>query len=257
MNGLASLGSGSRGNGTLVRLGETCVLVDCGFTLKQTEMRLRRLDTAPGEIAAIIVTHEHADHARGVAALAQKYAIPVFASYGTLKASLELMVGRPFDSHQAFDAGAVSVTPVPVPHDCREPTQFVLEGGGARIGVISDLGRITAHIVEQYCHCDAILMESNHDRQMLVRGRYPERLKRRIASEVGHLSNEQAVGFLEKIGHPGLNVVIGHVSEENNHRDLLEACFEPLRSGVSSLSYATQSMGMNWTLIAPKEALAL
>ena len=260
MIGFASLGSGSRGNATLVRFGDECVLVDCGFPVKQTEMRLRRLGLAPGDITGILVTHEHADHARGVAGLAQKYGVEVRASYGTLKGAPDALLGRPVDSHAPFQLGQVEVTPVPVPHDSREPTQFVLQRDGIRIGVVSDLGRVTPHVIEQYSACDGILMESNHDRQMLVRGRYPERLKRRIASDVGHLSNEQAAAFLEQIGHSALRVVIGHISEENNHVDHLERCFAPLRSGVASLDFATQSMGMEWTelgALSSTEALAL
>ena len=117
---------------------------------------------------------------------------------------------------------------------------------GLAIGVISDLGCVTPFVVEQYSILDGVLLESNYDFGMLLRGRYPERVKRRIASDLGHLSNEQAAGFLDAIAHDGLRVVIGHVSEENNHADLLQETFEPYRSRVAELSYATQDDGVSW-----------
>ena len=246
MSGFASLGSGSRGNGTLVDLGGELILVDCGFTLKQAERRLQRLGVRPGDLSAILVTHEHSDHVSGVAALAHKYAVPVFASYGTLKAAGPGLVGRAFDSHADFQIGAVSVHPIIVPHDAREPTQFVFRYGDMRIGVLSDLGQVTPYVTEQYAGCTGLLMESNHDRDMLTRGRYPESVKRRIAGSLGHLSNEQAASFLAQVGHPGLHVVVGHVSEQNNHPELLEAAFESLKPSVQRLEFATQEDGVTW-----------
>jgi len=253
---LASLGSGSRGNGTLVEIGGELFLVDCGFPLKQTEARLARFGVRPGEISAVLVTHEHGDHLSGVAALAHKYALPVYATYGTLNsqaARQSSLVGRSIDAHTPLRVGGVSIQPVVVPHDAREPTQFVFQHGSTRIGVISDLGHVTPYVVEQYRALDLLLMESNHDRQMLLRGRYPERVKRRIASRLGHLSNAQAGELLEQIAHPGLKVVVGHVSEENNHKDLLAAAFDPLRSRVSELGFATQDDGAEWLCLDPCE----
>ncbi len=237
----------------MVEIGGELILVDCGFTLKQTEARLRRLGLAPGDLSAIVVTHEHVDHAGGVAALSHKYAIPVFASHGTLKAARTEILGCAINTHNVFSIGAVAVVPVIVPHDAREPTQFVFEHRGVRIGVISDLGQITPFVEEQYRHCHGLMMESNHDRQMLLRGRYPERVKRRIAGNLGHLSNEQAAAFLEAVGNPGLRVVVGHVSHENNHPDLLEEAFAGLRNEVQHLTFATQDDGVGWVRVAADE----
>jgi phosphoribosyl 1,2-cyclic phosphodiesterase len=245
----ASLGSGSRGNGTLLELGDTLLLVDCGFTLKQAEARLRRLDVRPGDLAGILVTHEHADHIGGVAGLAHKYSIPVHASYGTLHAAAGRIVGRAFDSHAPFRIGDVTVCPVIVPHDAREPTQFVFEHAGTRLGVVSDLGHVTPFVVEQFAACQGILMESNYDPDMLWRGRYPEPVKRRIDSPLGHLSNAQSAAFLAAIAHPGLSVVVGHVSEQNNHPEHLHATFESLRPRVRGLEFATQAHGAQWVSV--------
>jgi phosphoribosyl 1,2-cyclic phosphodiesterase len=245
LTGFASLGSGSRGNGTLVEIGGELFLVDCGFGIRQAERRLARLDVRPGDLSAILVTHEHADHASGVAALAHRYAVPVFASYGTLKAAPGL-AGRAFDPHAPFQVGAVTVHPVIVPHDAREPTQYVFQHGDTRLGVVSDLGHVTPFVCEQFRACTGLMLESNYDLPMLLRGRYPESVKRRIASNLGHLSNEQAAGFLAELAHPELHVVVGHVSEQNNHADLLAAAFDPFSDRVARLDFATQTDGIGW-----------
>ncbi len=252
MSRFASLGSGSRGNGTVVEIGGQRILVDCGFTLKQAEARLARLGLKAAELTAILVTHEHADHIGGVGALAYKYGIPVHASFGTLQSgrrAVPIVGGQPINAHSTFLVGDVEVQPVVVPHDAREPTQFVFRHDGVSIGVVSDLGCVTPFVVEQFSALDALLMESNYDEAMLVRGRYPERVKRRIASDLGHLSNRQAAGFLDAVAHDGLRVVVGHVSEENNHPDLLTETFAALAERVGSLAFATQDDGVGWTAV--------
>ncbi len=258
MTRFASLGSGSRGNGTVVEIGDEKILVDCGFTLKQAEARLARIDLKPADLTAILVTHEHSDHIGGVGALAYKYAIPVFASYGTLESarSNASVVGNAISAHNPFQVGEVEVTPVVVPHDAREPTQFVFRHQDCSVGVVSDLGCVTPFVVEQFSGLDGLLMESNYDLNMLANGRYPERVKRRIAGDLGHLSNEQAALFLERIAHEELTVVIGHVSEENNHSELLDEAFRPHQQAVGSLIFATQDDGAGWQPVNPSSAAA-
>ena len=249
MSRIASLGSGSRGNGTVVEIGGERILVDCGFTVKQAESRLARIGLKPADLSAIVVTHEHSDHIGGVGPLAYKYAIPVFASFGTLQSagkSGATLIGSAIDAHDVFRIGAVEVQPVVVPHDAREPTQFVFRHDSTSIGVISDLGCVTPFVVEQFRSLDGLLMESNYDLNMLTRGRYPERVKRRIASDLGHLSNEQAATFLDAVGHAKLKVVVGHVSEENNHPDLLAETYARFEVEVRELVFATQSLGVDW-----------
>jgi phosphoribosyl 1,2-cyclic phosphodiesterase len=243
-------------------MGGELILVDCGFTLKQAEARLARIDVRPADLSAILVTHEHSDHAGGVAALAYKYAIKVFASYGTLKSagkSGSTLIGDSINTHSSFNIGSVEVQPVVVPHDAREPTQFVFRHMGIKVGVISDLGCITPFVVEQYRELDGLLMESNYDFPMLSKGRYPERVKRRIASNLGHLSNEQAAGFLDQVAHPRLRVVVGHISEENNHLDLLEENFAGHVRRVADLVFATQDQGAGWIEVdgfSPRDEIA-
>ncbi len=244
--GFASLGSGSRGNGTVVALADRVLLVDCGFTLKQTEKRLARLGLSGGDIDAVLVTHEHADHIGGVEAFCHKFSTPVYASFGTLKHHLGGVRRHPFDGDVPFYIDDVAVNPVCVPHDAREPTQFVLSDGDETIGVLSDLGCATAHVVEQFSACTHLLMEANHDRRMLLEGSYPPRLKQRVGADYGHLSNDQALDLLRRIAHPALKVVLGHVSEQNNHPSLLEQTFDGMRSAVEELHIASQSEGFDW-----------
>ena len=245
----ASLGSGSRGNATLIDIGEQLILVDCGFSLKQAEARFARLAVRPGDVTAVLITHEHADHVSGVAALSHKYGIPIFASYGTFKALDNQVFGGRIYGGIAFPLGDVIVHPVVVPHDAREPIQFVFEYKSVRIGVISDLGQVTPHVISQYMGCSGLMMESNHDEDLLLKGNYPAKLKKRIAGNLGHLSNDQAVFFLDMVKHSDMKVVVGHVSEQNNRIDLLEASFEQFRSYVDCLHFATQETGVDWVSI--------
>ena len=245
----ASLGSGSRGTATLIDIGEQLILVDCGFSLKQAEARFARLHVGPGDVRAILITHEHADHVSGVAALSHKYGIPIFASYGTFRALDNQLFGNRIYGGIAFPIGDVLVHPIVVPHDAREPVQFVFEYKQVRIGVISDLGQVTPHVISQYRDCAGLMMESNHDAELLMKGNYPAKLKKRIAGNLGHLSNDQAVFFLDMVKNIDMKVVVGHVSETNNRTDLLEASFEKFRSDVDWLDFATQETGIDWVSI--------
>jgi phosphoribosyl 1,2-cyclic phosphodiesterase len=254
----ASLGSGSRGNGTVIEMGGERVLVDCGFTVKQAEARLSRIGMKAPDLSAILITHEHSDHIGGVGALAYKYGIPVYASFGTLESARKsaAVIGTAINAHAPFNVGDVEVTPVVVPHDAREPTQFVFRHEGASLGVVSDLGCVTPFVIEEFSGLDGLLMESNYDPDMLMNGRYPEKVKRRIASDLGHLSNDQAAAFLSAIGHGDLTVVVGHVSEENNHPELLTESFRSLAEGVRKLTFATQDDGADWQTISGGESEA-
>ncbi len=244
--GFASLGSGSRGNGTLVSIDDALFLVDCGFTMKQSERRLARLRISPGDITAILVSHEHSDHISGVAALAHRYSIPVYASHGTQKNSPRDFRSITFNGDEKFTLAGVTVNPVRVPHDSREPTQFVLSKGKIKIGVLSDLGCVTEHVVQEFQGCQYLLLEANHDRDMLLRGSYPPALKRRVGEDYGHLSNVQALNLLQRLAHPDLHVVIGHISEQNNASDLVTRMFSEMKEQLASLTIATQSEGFDW-----------
>ena len=190
----ASLGSGSKGNATLVWAGDTLLMVDCGFSLRETRRRLQRLSVQPEQLSAILVTHEHTDHCSGVASLSRTYGIPVYLSHGTAgtgrcDGSHQL---KCFNSEDAFTVGSVDVRAVTVPHDAAEPCQFVLSCEQQHLGILTDLGSVTPHVLESFSHCHSLLLEFNHDLSMLQAGRYPQALKRRVGGDWGHLNNGQA-----------------------------------------------------------------
>ncbi|MEM7260280.1 MAG: MBL fold metallo-hydrolase, partial [Pseudomonadota bacterium] len=158
------MGSGSKGNGTLVDDGHTCVLIDLGFTLKETSKRLSRLGVLPQQIDAILVTHEHADHIHGVAAFARKFSTPVYLTHGTYshKSMGQIPHLNRFNCHDTFTVGTLTIQPVTVPHDAKEPCQYVLRSGDSVVGILTDLGHITPHVVDSYRECDVLLLECNH-----------------------------------------------------------------------------------------------
>ncbi|MCX8017829.1 MAG: MBL fold metallo-hydrolase [Rhodocyclaceae bacterium] len=246
----ASLGSGSRGNALLVESGATRVLVDCGFPPREAARRLARLDVAPESVSAVLVTHEHGDHAGGAAATAARFGWAVYASHGTAAAAAPLREApvRRFDSHRAFALGDLEIHPFPVPHDAREPTQFVFSDGARRLGVLTDAGAITPHIVAMLTGCAALVLECNHDAQMLQNGRYPPPLKKRIAGGLGHLDNEAAAALLRRLGGAGLqHVIAAHLSEENNRPELARtALAAALNCSADWIGVASQSEGFPW-----------
>jgi len=245
----ASLGSGSKGNGTLVESGDTCVLVDCGFSVRETEARLTRLGRCVQDLSAILVTHEHGDHGRGVAALARKYDLPVYLTAGTLRGLQRSAPQAPriICAEQLFTVGGISVTPVTVPHDAREPVQFLFSAAGRRLGVLTDLGCVTPHVVESFNGCDGLLLEANHDTAMLGSGPYPPALKRRVGGDWGHLNNGQAVQFLQAVERRRLQVVVlGHISQQNNKVELVADAVAPLRPDLHQVHYACQEQGFDW-----------
>ncbi len=252
---VASLGSGSRGNGTLIEDGDTCLLVDLGFSVKETLARLARLSRSPDDIDAILVTHEHADHINGVVSFAAANDVQVRMTPGTEhRANLQdkIEVAR-FSSHQPFSIGSIHIEPVPVPHDAREPSQFVFTARDEkRIGILTDIGHVTPHVRERYHSCDALLLECNHDVEMLVKGPYPQRLKQRVAGIQGHLSNAQAADLLRSVKTDRLShVVLNHISERNNLPSLaLAAAREALGEWHGDLQVADQQNGIDWIEIA-------
>lgn len=245
----ASLGSGSRGNGTLVEQGSTLLLVDCGFSLRETERRLLRLGHDPAQVSAILVTHEHGDHLSGVGLFARRYKVPVWFSAGTRAACREEFEdAQVFNSHASFAIGDIEVTPFPVPHDAREPTQFVFGNGAHRLGLLTDTGALTPHIEQQLTGCDALLLECNHDRVMLANGIYPPVLKARVGGDFGHLSNVQAATLLQRIDCSHLqHIVAAHLSDKNNTPQLAtEALAAALDCSHEWIGIARQDEGLDW-----------
>ena len=248
----ASLGSGSEGNGLVVEVGDTRVLIDCGFRARDTVARLLRLGLAPDSIAAILVTHEHTDHIGGVASFAARYRIPVWLTFGTLEMAGERFARLPkvcgFDSHDTFAIGMIEVRPFPVPHDAREPVQFVVGDGAHRLGVLTDIGTTTRYVETSLSGCDALVLECNHDLGMLEDGDYPWPLKQRIASRLGHLHNEAAAALLAALDNSRLkHIVAAHLSQQNNTPDKARAALaKALSCAPDWIGIADQHDGFGW-----------
>lgn len=250
----ASLGSGSRGNATVVTYGKTTLMIDCGFSARETEKRLQRLNISPYSLTAILITHEHADHMAGIRVMARKYNLPVYATPGTascLPADVESYI-REFNCHETFPIQDIEVEPFPVPHDAREPSQFVFANGQHRLGLLTDVGTITPIIEATLSGCDALLLEANHDMVMLEQGKYPDHLKRRVAGRLGHLNNVQSAGLLEKIDTSRLQHIMAmHISEKNNCPTLVVPLYaQALGCQHEWVGVAEQDAGFNWREIA-------
>lgn len=247
----ASLGSGSAGNALLVESGATCLMLDCGFGLRETAARLHRLERQPADLAGILVTHEHGDHLGGVFRLARKYALPLWMTHGTWVASREAEAGldlRLIDSHRSMAVGELEVLPFPVPHDAREPVQYVFSDGLRRLGVLTDIGEVTPHVRDVLSGCDGLVLECNHDAGMLARSTYPASLKRRIVGRYGHLENSVAAGLLRQIDCSRLqHIVAAHLSERNNLPGLaVGAIAQALGCAESWVGVAAPDSGFAW-----------
>ena len=245
----ASLGSGSRGNALIVDVGDTRVLLDCGFSVKATVERLGRLGIAAESIDAVLLTHEHSDHLGSAARFAARFGLPVYLTYGTQQALSDCWPNcRLIDSHQTFAIGSLEVQAFPVPHDAREPVQYVFSDGQHRLGVLTDCGTVTAHALSMLDACDALILECNHDTRLLAESSYPAMLKRRISGNFGHLGNGQAAELLTRIETSRLqHIVAAHLSEQNNRPELaVTALATALGCDAEWIGVASQASGFDW-----------
>jgi phosphoribosyl 1,2-cyclic phosphodiesterase len=227
------------------------VLVDCGFTARELERRCATVGVAPCDLDAILLTHEHGDHVRGVAALSRRHGIEVWTAPGTWRAlgGEGFQKLRLFSGHEAhFRVGDLKVTPFPVPHDAREPCQFVLECAGRRLGMLTDAGTITPHIRDLLSECDGLVLECNHDQEMLRSGPYPPTLRVRVGGAYGHLSNLQAAQLIDGLPHRHLrHLLLAHISETNNVPELArEAIRQVSQDLVARVTVAEQDRPTRW-----------
>lgn len=246
-----SLGSGSSGNGLVVESGTTRVMMDCGFSLADTKARLERVGLSPSDITGVVVTHEHDDHMGGVARFARRYAIPVYLTRGTgqwLPPDFPAVLANYIDSHEPFEVQDLAVEPFPVPHDAREPVQYVFSDGNVRLGVVTDLGTITQHVVEKLSHCHALVIECNHDLDMLMEGPYPVSLKQRVAGRFGHLCNADAGHLVAALESASLrHLIAAHLSQQNNKPELaVEALSDAAGCEREWIGVASQADGFAW-----------
>lgn len=249
----ASLGSGSAGNATVVEAGATRLLLDCGFSIKETEVRLARLGLAASQVSGIVITHEHDDHASGAFKLAARHGIPVWLTHGTLTMSARYLPQQPvvlheIDAHTPFHIGDIQVLPYPVPHDAREPAQFVFSDGARRLGVLTDVGSVTPHIIRMLTACDALLLECNHDLELLRTGPYALALKKRVGGWLGHLDNQTSAQLLQQLDYSKLkHLVAAHLSEKNNTPALAQQALSAVMGCAADwIGIAAQAEGLDW-----------
>lgn len=251
-----SLGSGSEGNALIVEVksivSTTRIMMDCGFGLAETERRLARLGLLPTDLDGIAVTHEHSDHIGGVARFARKHRIPVWLTHGTAKVlrdgSVPTALLHYVDPHQSFAIGDIHVTPYYVPHDANEPVQYVFSDGDKRLGVLTDTGTLTTHIEETLSGCNALVLECNHDLDMLMNGPYPASLKRRVAGKFGHLDNATSAQLLTRIDCTKLtHLFAAHLSSSNNLPELARAALAgAMNCEHAWIGIAEQDSGFDW-----------
>lgn len=262
----ASLGSGSEGNALLVctgphpagldgarREGSSTLMIDCGFGLRETVQRLARLGLEPADLSGILVTHEHSDHVGGVFRLARRAQIPIFITAGTLRgcqvpdACMHLI--HVIDSHEAFEWADWRIEPFPVPHDAHEPVQYVIDDGRSRLGVLTDIGHFTPHLPAALDRLNGLVLETNHDANLLAASHYPPSLRARISGRYGHLENQQSAAILQALDRSRLNVVVAaHLSRHNNRPDLAQlALSDVLGCSPQEVRVADQDHGLSWT----------
>ena len=254
----ASLASGSGGNCLVVHVpdvaGGTHILIDCGLNLKETERRLARLGLEPGDLDAILVTHEHGDHAGCAFDFAASHNVLVILTAGTrraLKAEGKVHDGIRMQlvrGEQKFAVGGIEVNPFTVPHDAAEPVQYVMSDGATKLGVLTDIGISTRHVEQTLSGLDALVLECNYDRDMLWAGGYPRWLKERIAGPFGHLDNQHSARLLAALDRSRLKHVIGaHLSQQNNKPEIARAALAgALNCSHDWIGLATQDGGFDW-----------
>jgi len=227
------LATGSSGNAALIRSGDTAVLVDAGVSRTAIRTRLERLGSSLEQVRAVLLTHEHSDHVGGLAVLARRHPCPVWATAGTWSAlTLRCDCGGELLSGRELEIGSLRVLPVATCHDAREPVAVVVDDGRHRVGLCTDTGILTPLLVQRLAGCHLLLLEANHDADLLRNGPYPWHLKQRIASRHGHLANHQSSEALARLRWDELAGVVGlHLSEENNRPELARAA---LTQGVGA-----------------------
>jgi phosphoribosyl 1,2-cyclic phosphodiesterase len=259
---VSMLASGSRGNCAVVASAKTKILVDAGISARETFRRVKSLGEDPRSLSAILITHEHSDHVYGLATLAKKLKIPIFMTGGTHQAWARAVRNEKgeapknekferFESGCSFQIGDIAVQPFTIPHDAADPVGFTFRAEGVKIGLATDLGYIPVSVRDHLRCCDVLIMESNHDLEMLRGGPYPWSVKQRVMSRVGHLSNEALADFFASdYDNSATFVVLAHLSEHNNHPEIA-------RRGAEKALATRGNLFQNRILLATQtEALA-
>ena len=253
------LASGSRGNSAVIESSQARILVDAGVSCRETFKRMKLAGLDPRSLSAILITHEHSDHVSGLATLAKRLSVPVFMTGATHQAwarSLRDDAGElpklarleVFSSGRAFQVGDITVMPFTIPHDAADPVGFTFRVEGAKIAIATDLGYLPPSVCDQLRRCDVLVIESNHDLEMLRVGPYPWSVKQRVMSRVGHLSNDSLARFFaQEYDGSASYVVLAHLSEQNNHPEVAR------RVALEALS-PQQSLLQNRLMLAAQDA---
>jgi len=228
---ISSINSGSNGNCYYVGNDHEAVLIDAGISCREIKKRMMRLGLDIEKVKAIIVSHEHSDHIRGIETLSRKYSIPVYITSDTLKYSglfLDMELVRSFKAREPITIGQLAIHPFPKHHDASDPFSFIISGNGVNIGVFTDIGLPCENVIHHFQQCHAAFLEANYDEKMLEEGSYPYYLKQRIRGDKGHLSNKQALDlFLEYRPTFMSHLLLSHLSQNNNCPEVAAALFNP------------------------------
>lgn len=236
---LLSIASGSSGNCIYVGNEDTHILIDAGISGKKVEAGLKSIGLSAADLDGVFITHEHIDHIGGLGVLARKCGLPIYATKGTIQGilatksvgNIEMELFHPFEGYGCCQVGSLTIDPLPISHDARDPVAYRIYCGEKRLGIVTDLGIVTEEVVDGFQDMDALFIEANHDERMLQAGAYPYYLKKRIAGKKGHLSNESSGRLLSNIVNDHLKyIMLGHLSHENN---LPELAYEAVRLEIN------------------------
>lgn len=248
---LCSIASGSSGNCIYVGSEQTNLLVDAGISAKRIENGLSRIDIKPDTIQGILVTHEHTDHVSGIGVMARRYHIPIYATYETVMAlrrikSLGEISEELFhyvEPDKTFKINDISIEPFSISHDAANPVCYTMQTSGGKIGIATDLGRYDDYIVSKLCGSDLLMIEANHDINMLMVGKYPYYLKQRILGDRGHLSNDTSAGLISKlIEKKKQHIILAHLSKENNYEEL---AYETVLCELTRLGFGSTNFNLS------------
>ncbi len=225
---VASLNSGSNGNCYYIANQDEAILIDAGISCRETERRMKRLGLSMANVRAIFITHEHSDHINGIPSIQKKYNLPIYITTRTLlKTQLRKTEAYHFEPYEPISIGKLTVRAFPIPHDAVDPHNFIISNESVNVGVFTDIGSITDHVIHNFKQCHAAFLESNYDEELLETGRYPLSLKNRIRQGYGHLSNVQAAQLFTTHRPDFMShLFLGHLSRNNNSPRIVQNLFE-------------------------------